>query len=226
MAKLRHREGMTHVRGVTVSMADAWELLANQISILCDGWSERREYAVRVNLHIEMRVETVTHESLITQLQTLTQPLIRPKDNNGGGGGGKPGSKPPGAFQSAALLDELYCYANSVIFEWQAWSYSQRNMRGPSVLRHLHESSATRTTEEVSEVSWNLAQFIRKAKCLTGHDAPTRAFDATVCGECGGQLRIAIDNVGGVFCAGTPSTTPCGTRYSNEDVIRLAMEAQ
>lgn len=216
---------MTHVRGVTASMSNAWELLRQQVSILCDGWSERREYAVRVNSHIEMRVETITHESLITQLANMTQPLIRPKDNNGGGGGGKPGSKPPGAFQSAALLDELRSYANGVIFEWQAISYGD-DVRGIcSMLRHVHKSSAVRTEREVSEVSWHLASYIRQAKCLTGHEAPTRAFDATVCGECGGQLRIAIDNVGGVFCAGTPTTTACGTRYSNEDVIRLAMEA-
>lgn len=207
-------------------MKDEWELLAHQVSILCDGWSERREYSVRVNYFTEMRVETITHLSLIQQLRNMTHPLVRAKSNDGGGGGGKPGSKPPGEFQSAALLDELRSYAHGIVEEWAthlAGRHLHRSLH--SELRIMHQCSQVREAEEVREVSYHLARHIRQAKVILGHDAPSRAFDATVCGECGGQLRIAIDNVGGVFCAGSIYSGPCGTRYTHEDVIRLAMEA-
>lgn len=207
-------------------MDSARELLDQQVTILCDGWSERREYAVSVNSHIEYRVDRITHHSLITQLRNMTHPLVRPKSADSGGSCGKPGSKPPGAFQAAALLDEIRSYAYSVVVRWSD-APNKRHLRRTTLveLQSLHNMARVQGSDDVREVAWHLAKFIRQAKVILGHEAPTRAFDSTVCGTCGGQLRVAIDGVGDVFCAGTPSNGACGTRYTQQDIIRLAMEA-
>lgn len=191
--------------------------LSYQISLLCDGWSERREYAVHVNSHTECRVESIWHPGLLVQLRTMTHPLIRPKQE--GGSGAKPGSKPPGAFEAAALLDEVAVYANEQL------TRPLRTTVGRA-LRLLRDTSHLRTAEDMRGVSWELGRFARRARVILGHDAPTRGFANTVCGECGGELRAAIDGVGDVFCAGTPESGSCGTKYTSYDVISLAMDLE
>lgn len=208
---------------MTARMSDEWSELSNQVSILCDGWSERREFAVRAGLTTEVRIESVTHPGLLVQLRTLTHPIVRAKQE--GGSGGKAGTKPPGAFEAASLIDEVGRYAHSVRVDWCPEREPLRTTVGRTLLL-LQHTARMRTEVEVRDVSWHLKGFVRQARVVVGHDVPTRAFADTVCGNCGGELRVPMDGAGPVFCAGKPSASACGTKYGRNDWIRLALDME
>jgi hypothetical protein len=198
--------------------------LAEQISILCNGWSERIEYAVRVNGHVEFRVETRKHPPLLVQLKMMTEKLVRPRQE--GSSGGKAGTRPPGAFEAAALIDEIWRYAHDVRSEWR---HDERLAVRTTVARTLDSVltlAGMQDVDAVRDVSWHLRKFARQGRVILGHDVPTRAYADSVCGTCGGELRVPVDGAGPVFCAGSPETAPCGTKYTPTDWIALALELE
>lgn len=197
-------------------MSDEHKDLAQQVAILCEGWSE----------NVEHHCGRVTYPALLIQLRTMTYPLVKAKQEGSSGAGG--GTRPPGAFEAAALIDEIWRYASGIRSEWRRHDVLRTTVAGTLLsLPHLAQVPFIGPSDDsVREVAWTLRKFIRQARIIVGHDVATRAFANTVCGECGGELRAPVDAASDVFCAGSPATGPCGTTYSHTDIIRLAVEME
>lgn len=203
---------------------DEWCDLGRQVTILCDGWTERREFGVKVDGNCEKRIESVYHTPLLLQLRTMTHPLVRKKQE--GGSGGKAGSKPPGAFEAASLLDEIHRWAYTTVQEWSDVPSRVLRRTVARELYTLRDRAGMQSHEAVQAATWHLRTYVRRARITIGYEVPTHAFADTVCGECGGQLRAAVDGVGDVFCAGTPMYGSCGAKYTPMHVISLALDME
>jgi ribosomal protein S27E len=203
-------------------------LLWESIRQLTQSWQEHIEYGVMINQHPERRGRTITHPSLLDQLDAASK--IRAAGQRGGGSS-RPGPRMPGNAaalllaseirgEAVALHDELHL----VRFEPEErplprHRHTKELVAGLSVLCHAEPC------DEVEEVAKAARSWVHRARLLLGHDAPTSALRDTVCGECGGALVVAADASTAVRCAGTPDVPPCGVRYERHDWIRLAEEA-
>lgn len=200
-------------------------LLAQTINELVDGWDERIEYMVSINQNIERRAQTIRHPALLDELRTFAHDGVLPSASldSSGGSSNKPGSKPPCGLDAADLVMEIASYARNC--RWAFTDYGPS--KGPRRLiaeecRGLVSIAQTSATDEdIDDFLRAMRSFVRRAKILLGHEQPSMAIQGTVCGECGGTLRVAIDASTDVRCAGLPGQPGCGTRYPRHQWIDL-----
>lgn len=78
----------------------------------------------------------------------------------------------------------------------------------------------------VVKIRRDLEALVRQARVTLGYEAPQRILADTVCGNCGGALRVASDAQSDVKCAGTESEPPCGTVYKRWEWMELLKGAE
>lgn len=222
-------------------MSTEWDELSRLVGELCDGWHERIEYSVRVQTHdrwcqeiqrgmtvpqlrhltcvcpevIERRAETREQAPLLTQLvASMYHDPTPTADDNGGGGGGKPKSKPPGNLVRPELL--LWNLAGKVEEIYAGWVGPGLSSRIEDItpnLRTLVDVAEARLADEVGTAVHIIGSIVRKIRSNLGYESDFKLFAETVCGSCGGALRVDVDRPTDVRCAGTPARPPCGETY-------------
>lgn len=230
----------------------AFEDLADTIKQIVIGWTERIEYAIETQQHVdacatdrawmttgrlkhytcycpkarELRAESRTQPSLIQQ---LTESAYHVPQNGTGGGGSvnKPESKIPG---NLAAPDELLRRLTETTFNAiVAWGLIGAPWAPADNLRQLHVAAQDpdRDPEDIHQLLHELRHIVRQARVQLGYDSQTVTFADTSCPECGGLLRVTrdIDRRTEVRCAGTPANLPCGARYPWHTWIDLLKSA-
>lgn len=215
-------------------------------TLLGAGWKEQVDYTLPVTYHDkeicqprnkpcgcpvknEKRTKYINRESLLEQLRLYSQ--NRDTDRNPKAERGAPrvktAGKPPGDVTGFLTLDEITCDAYSTldrIFEeagrdrmWLAQSL-KIVLTG---LRYQVSQFAETRPDLARDVLKATDKWVRQAKTALKMTVSDAMFGDTVCGNCGGGLKVAWDNSSDVECIGTLSSPPCGETYPMSEWVAL-----
>lgn len=210
-------------------MTDDSTYLADLITEFVDGWRERVEYGVRLQIHTqvcqahraalpagaarhhqcrcptraEARVAPVHQPGLLAQLQAVREPA---RSGDTDGGRTQPGSKPPGSLAAADLLNHIKQDAVSARILLRDANNLDTGTPRPLVeeLRGLVTLASTLPDEHpaVTTVITQQRRNRKQGRVLLGYDAPARQLRDVVCPDCGGTLTVPSDADGDVRCVG------------------------
>lgn len=207
------------------------------------SFNELRHYQCDCPTTVETRVERRRQGPLLTQLVEAGYRVPQNGSGSGGSGStNKPEAKIPGNLvRPDEILSRCALVAADHCERWavpRASGYSRDSRlatdlatlriyvsgevicRSPSSQRaysgelvYVEASSRAPSSEEVDDLRHDLAKIVRQGRLFLGYDSDTEAIGDTVCGDCGGVLRVGKDMPSDVRCAGSPETPPCGKVY-------------
>jgi hypothetical protein len=188
------------------------ERLARLVGELVDGWTERVEYNIVINMRVEARATSVYQRPLIDQLMSEASGYA---PVSMGSRWGKPDSRPPATLDLMGLVESIDQYL----------AHQEAEGRGRlEKLRNLVSKSSVWGDEWTRETCHELRRFIRTARIMLQYDVPQRKLTETVCHICGGSLAVAVDADSDVRCVGTTQQTSCGQIYRKTQWIDLLPE--
>lgn len=219
------------------------EIVARNCDLLVNGWSERVEYTVPVAYHRadctppscecpvtnEKRVRNQRRPGLLAQLQNIRE--HKDTDRNPKAERGAPrvktAGKPPGDLAGLFTLDEIVCDIYMTcdrVFSEAGRDRGYAALPATSVLIGLPQQ-VNYFGEARPDLARDLARatdrWVRQAKYTLRLTVSDAVFGDTVCGNCGGGLKIAWDNSSDVVCIGTLQDPPCGETYPMSEWITL-----
>ncbi|MFJ9413060.1 hypothetical protein ACIRPT_02700 [Streptomyces sp. NPDC101227] len=205
-------------------MKDDVAELARVIDVLVKGWAERIEYRIVVGDATEKRAESRWHPPLLIELRCAASRDVFTTGKGGGGSGGKPGSRPPGSLIFLDLIREIRAVARKARADWNA-AATGAGLPVAYELRSLVGLAQSMPESDVRDVTWTLKRLTKTARIQLGYEIPSRTLAETVCGACGGVLKVADDASSDVWCSGTSETPPCGQVYPKEEWVSMLFDA-
>lgn len=166
----------------------------------------------------ELRCERRKQGALALQL-TEAQYSV-PVGDGGPSGPNKSGSKPPGnLLRPDEILSRMADAAERWATDVQGYTgvvqlpIPARLRRAEGLLRDMAAWEADAIPEDARDAAWALRGIVRQARVFLGYDSDWQLFEGTVCGECGGGLKVERGTAAVVWCAGSPEAPACGASY-------------
>lgn len=200
-------------------MRDDVAELAHVVDVLVKGRAERIEYRIIVGGSVESRAESRRHPPLLIELRCAASRDVFSTGKGGGGSGGKPGS-----LIFLDLIREIRAAARKARADWNA-TPSGAVLPVAYELRSLVSLAQSAPESDAGDVTWALKRLTKTARIQLGYEIQSRTLAETVCGACGGVLKVADDASSDVWCSGTSETPPCGQVYPNEEWVSMLFDA-
>jgi hypothetical protein len=213
------RESIEYTVPVAYHRLDACELKgANRVTTKCT-----------CPVKDEKRVRSQKKPGLLDQLRDIAsyKDVDRNPKSQRGAPRVKTAGKPPGDLSGVFTLDEIVCDIYVTVDRTLEEAGRDRECAAGPVAEVL--SGLTTQIEyfgnERPDLARRLAQstdkWVGQAKATLRITVADAMFGDTVCGNCGGGLKIAWDNNSDVVCIGTPSSIPCGETYPMSEWVAL-----
>lgn len=223
------------------------ERIDKNCTLLGSGWKERVDYTIPVTYHKkeicqpqnkpcgcplenEKRTKYVNRESLLEQLRLYNQ--NRDTDRNPKAERGAPrvktAGKPPGDVTGFLTLDEITVDAYSTLDRIFEEAGRDRMYLVDRSLKGVFNGLTYQVTQFIEsrpdlarDILKATDKWVRQAKAALRMTVSDAMFGDTVCGNCGGGLKVAWDNSSDVTCIGTPTDPPCGETYPMSEWVAL-----
>jgi hypothetical protein len=189
----------------------------------------RRDTSCDCPVKNEKRVRSQQKPGLLGQLRDIAQ--YKDTDRNPKSERGAPrvktAGKPPGDMSGVFTLDEIICDIYVTVDKVMEEAGRDRGYAALPVQEVLTglPGQIEYFGNERPDLARALAQatdkWVAQAKSTLQLTVSDAMFGDTVCGNCGGGLKIAWDNTSDVICIGTPSTVPCGETYPMSEWVAL-----
>lgn len=223
-----------------------YERIRANVDLLVSGWRERVDYVVPVTYHRntchrkrygdececpkanEKRTRYLARPGLLEQLKEFQQnkDVNRdPKSERNPPRVKKPKMMPE--LNGFLALDEIVCdvfMTSDRIMEETGRDRTLASQPVDQVLtsmlyQTLHFGESRPDQARVLALATD--KWVASAKRALNVSVSDAQFGDTVCGNCGGGLKIAWDNSSDVRCVGTPAEPPCGETYPMSEWVSL-----